>query len=85
MNKTTPFSNLLDPVKIAEFSKLEDRNPTYALVENTDLVVIRFDEQVSVLYGRCLHRGALLSDGHVDKNDNLICGVHNWTIKSTAV
>ena len=28
-----------------------------------DLVVVRFDESVSVLYGRCLHRGALLSDG----------------------
>ena len=33
---------------------------------------------VSVFYGRCLHRGALMSDGHVDDNDNLICGVHNW-------
>ncbi len=78
MSKTTPFSDLIDPIKIAVFNQLEDRKPTYALVENTDLVVIRFDEQVSVLYGRCLHRGALLSDGFVDKKDNLICGVHNW-------
>jgi glutamate synthase domain-containing protein 2 len=30
-----------------------------------------------VLYGRCLHRGALLADGRVDGN-NLICGLHNW-------
>ena len=29
------------------------------------------------MYGRCLHRGALLVDGHVDGH-NLICGVHNW-------
>ncbi|MCP5101573.1 MAG: Rieske 2Fe-2S domain-containing protein, partial [Chloroflexi bacterium] len=29
------------------------------------------------LYGRCLHRGALLSDGTVD-GENLICGVHQW-------
>jgi methylamine---glutamate N-methyltransferase subunit C len=78
MNKTTPLSDLIDPIKIAKFNTLEDRKPTYALVEKTDLVVIRFDDQVSVLYGRCLHRGALLSDGHVDKSDNLICGVHNW-------
>ena len=28
-------------------------------------------------YGRCLHRGALLADGHVD-GDNLICGLHDW-------
>jgi glutamate synthase domain-containing protein 2 len=42
-----------------------------------DLVVIRYDDNVSVLYGRCLHRGALLSDGYID-GDNLICGVHYW-------
>ena len=42
-----------------------------------DLVVTRFGDQVSVLYGRCLHRGALMADGHVE-GDNLICGVHNW-------
>lgn len=51
--------------------------PTYALVGEVDLVVVRFDENVSVLYGRCLHRGALLSDGHV-RGDNLICGLHDW-------
>ncbi len=64
-------------VKIAEWNKLEDRKPAYALVANVDLVVIRYDENVSVLYGRCLHRGALLSDGFIDGH-NLICGVHYW-------
>ncbi len=29
------------------------------------------------IYGRCLHRGALMSDGFVS-GDNLICGVHYW-------
>jgi len=29
------------------------------------------------MYGRCAHRGALMSDGFV-KGDNLICGVHFW-------
>ena len=64
-------------VKVAVWSELADRKPSYALVANVDLVVIRYDEQVSVLYGRCLHRGALLSDGSIQGND-LICGVHNW-------
>ncbi len=64
-------------VEIARWDELTDRQPAYALVEGVDLVVIRFDEQVSVLYGRCLHRGALLSDGRVE-GDNLICGVHDW-------
>jgi len=62
---------------IFKMSDLADRKPEYALVGTVDLVVVRFDEEVSVFYGRCLHRGALMSDGHVRGND-LICGVHNW-------
>lgn len=65
------------PQAVARLSELADRQPTHALVDEVDLVVTRFGEQVSVLYGRCLHRGALMSDGHVD-GDNLICGVHGW-------
>ncbi len=66
-------------VKITNWSQLQPEVPTYALVANVDLVVIRWkdEEEVSVLYGRCLHRGALLADGSVRGND-LICGVHNW-------
>ncbi len=66
-------------IKIAEFLDLKPLVPTYALAANVDLVMLRWEdtEEVSVLYGRCLHRGALLSDGHID-GDNLICGVHNW-------
>ena len=64
--------------KIAQWDSLKDREPEYAIVGEVDLVVVRFGDQVSVFYGRCLHRGALMADGHVDANDNLICGVHNW-------
>ncbi len=63
--------------KVADWSELEDRQPAYALVENVDLVVVRYDDEVSVLYGRCLHRGALMADGTV-QGDDLICGVHGW-------
>ena len=62
---------------VATWSTLEDRRPAYALVANVDLVVIRYDDQVSVFYGRCLHRGALLSDAAV-KGDDLVCGLHGW-------
>ncbi|MEH6740431.1 MAG: glutamate synthase-related protein [Sulfitobacter sp.] len=62
---------------IYKLSALADRKPEYALVGEVDLVVVRFDDEISVFYGRCLHRGALMSDGHVRGND-LICGVHNW-------
>ena len=62
---------------VATWSELEDRKPAYALVANVDLVIVRYGEQVSVLYGRCQHRGALMSDGDVS-GEHLICGVHNW-------
>ncbi len=64
-------------ITLAKWNELEDRTPTYALVAEVDLVIVRFDDTVSVLYGRCAHRGALMSDGHVE-GDNLICGVHGW-------
>lgn len=62
---------------VASLSQLPDRQPQYALVAEVDLVVVRFDDEISVFYGRCLHRGALMSDGFVRGKD-LICGVHNW-------
>ncbi len=64
-------------IAVASLSTLKDRDPTYALVGEVDLVVVRFDEEISVFYGRCLHRGALMSDGFV-RGKNLICGVHDW-------
>ncbi|MCB0209638.1 MAG: alpha-hydroxy-acid oxidizing protein [Anaerolineae bacterium] len=64
-------------VKIATWSELKDRQPTYALIADVDLVIVRYDDNVSVLYGRCQHRGALMADGFIDGN-NIICGVHNW-------
>lgn len=64
-------------VQIARWEELEDRQPAAALVADVDLVIVRYDDQVSVLYGRCLHRGALLADGFV-RGDDLICGVHDW-------
>ncbi len=69
----------MNKVEIADWDELEPGSPAYALVANVDLVVVRWkdEDRVSVLYGRCLHRGALLSDGHVD-GENLICGVHGW-------
>ena len=67
----------MSKTKIAILSELNDREPAYGLVANVDLVIIRYDDQISVLYGRCHHRGALLADGYID-GENLICGVHFW-------
>ena len=65
------------PKRVAVWSELPDREPTHARVEGVDLVIVRDGDDVSVLYGRCLHRGVLLGDGHVE-GQNLICGVHGW-------
>ena len=65
------------PILIAQFSELENKKPTHLLINGLDLVLVNFDGDISVLYGRCLHRGALMSDGHIEGN-NIICGVHGW-------
>jgi len=63
--------------QLVKFSELEEKKPTGFIIEGLDLVVIKYGEKVSVLYGRCLHRGALMSDGFID-GDNLMCGLHGW-------
>ncbi|MDH3532635.1 MAG: glutamate synthase-related protein [Gammaproteobacteria bacterium] len=67
----------MNKITIASWGNLEDRKPQHALVANVDLVIVRFDDEVSVMYGRCAHRGALMADGYVD-GQNLICGLHGW-------
>jgi glutamate synthase domain-containing protein 2 len=68
-------------VAVVAWDELALLVPHYALVAGVDLVIVRYQrdgqDQVSVLYGRCHHRGALLADGYID-GDNLICGVHQW-------
>ncbi len=63
--------------RIATWSEVPDREPVGAKVSGIELVIVRFDDNASVLYGRCLHRGALMADGHVS-GENLLCGVHGW-------
>ena len=64
-------------LELCAWNNLDDHKPQYALVGEVDLVIVRYDDELSVMYGRCLHRGALMADGYVE-GDNLICGVHYW-------
>lgn len=64
-------------IKLCSLRTIKEKTPTHKMVNGLDLVVIKYDRKVSVLYGRCLHRGALMADGHIDGH-NLICGVHGW-------
>ena len=78
MGETPTEQTAIDePTRIATWSELPNREPAGARVAGVDLVIVRDDEEVSVLYGRCQHRGVLLADGRVE-GDNLICGVHGW-------
>lgn len=65
------------PIKLIAYPPLQDRVPVHAEANGLDLVIVPYDGKISVLYGRCLHRGALMADGHVEGH-NLICGVHGW-------
>ena len=65
------------PIFVERISNLENKKPAHALVNGLDLVIIKYEDDISVLYGRCLHRGALMADGHMEGH-NLICGVHGW-------
>ena len=67
----------MNRIRIATWSEVPDRVLTGATVENIDLVIVRRDDEHSVLYGRCLHRGARLADGEI-VGDDIICGLHGW-------
>lgn len=58
----------MNKIHIANWSELEPQTPAYALVADVDLVIVRWkdEEQASVLYGRCAHRGALMADGRIE-------------------
>lgn len=66
-------------VRIGAWDDYTPLIPAYARVEGVDLVVVRWRQEpgVSVLYGRCMHRGSLLADGSI-VGENLICGTHRW-------
>ena len=64
-------------IKLCSLSDLENKKPKHYNIKGLDLVVIRYSDKVSVLYGRCLHRGALMADGYIEGN-NINCGLHGW-------
>ena len=67
----------MTPYSLGTWSEIPNRDPQAARVGNVDLVVIRYEDNHSVLYGRCLHRGAHMADGRLE-GDTLLCGLHNW-------
>ncbi|MEZ0049080.1 glutamate synthase domain-containing protein 2/nitrite reductase/ring-hydroxylating ferredoxin subunit [Mycobacterium sp. MAA66] len=70
-------SDLTAAVRVASLLELVEGTPAPARVSGVDLVLVRQGDDVRTLYGRCAHRGALMSDGRID-GDLLVCGVHGW-------
>lgn len=67
-------------IELIALEQLTDKTPIHKQVNGLDLVVVKDGDAISVLYGRCPHRGAILGDGHID-GENLICGVHGWDFR----
>ena len=59
----------MTPIVIARWSDVADREPHGATALGVELVVVCADDEVSVLYGRCQHRGALMADGRIVGDD----------------
>lgn len=72
----------MNAVKLADWNELKPGEPHPCRVANVDLVAIRWPDQreVSVLFGRCQHRGALMADGEVS-GELLTCKLHGSTYR----
>ncbi len=77
MQDTRAPSELVEAVRLVDWDDLGERIPFGTALEGVDLVVVRYDDEHSVLEGRCQHRGARLADGSV-VGDDLVCGLHGW-------
>ncbi|WP_234785403.1 glutamate synthase-related protein [Mycobacterium sp. SMC-16] len=64
-------------VRVASLDELTEDTPHTVRVSGVDLVLVRQHDDVRALYGRCAHRGALMSDGRIE-GDLLVCGLHGW-------
>lgn len=64
-------------VLVARWVELKDRIPHPVRVADVDLILLKVDDGLSVLHGRCPHRAGRLSKGRVE-GDFLVCPYHGW-------
>ncbi len=65
------------PTEIAKLTELADRKPRLFTVGGVDILVVRIDDDVCALHGRCPHRGASLENAKIEGR-SLVCGEHGW-------
>ncbi|MBI5609300.1 MAG: Rieske (2Fe-2S) protein [Deltaproteobacteria bacterium] len=64
-------------IGVARLEQLTDDEPLFASAMDIDLVVVKSEGQIHVLYGRCPHRGALMASGCLE-GASLVCTAHGW-------
>lgn len=66
-----------EEIVVARRSALVEGRPLQVRVGGVDLVVLLVGEAVTVLYGRCPHRGAPMGEGRIE-GGTLVCAAHGW-------
>ncbi len=66
-----------DWIVVTNLAQLHDDEPISATALDIDLVVVQSGGQVYALYGRCPHRGGLMSAGCIE-GGSLVCTLHGW-------
>ncbi len=65
------------PITVAKLSQLADRKPKLVTVADVDVLLVRLDDEVCALHGRCPHRGASLERAKIEGR-SLVCAEHGW-------
>lgn len=69
-----------DRLDVVAFSGLQDRQIVAVALRGRDLIVVRYGDEVSVLSGRCPHRGARLANATIE-DERVVCGSHGWDFR----
>jgi len=70
---------VLHKIKLCLLNEIPEKTPFHCVAKEVDLVVIKDGGAVSVLYGRCQHRGALLADEHIEGKKLIVACVGGIT------
>jgi cytochrome P450/nitrite reductase/ring-hydroxylating ferredoxin subunit len=70
-------SKMANYIRVAEVTDLLDDQPAAVHVEGVDLVLLKHDDTITLVEGRCPHQGTLLAEGTLE-DGVLICRGHGW-------
>jgi nitrite reductase/ring-hydroxylating ferredoxin subunit len=59
-------------------NELNEGKIGFARVKGTPVILVKKDDTIYSLYGKCLHMGCRLSKGNFIDDYTLKCGCHGW-------